>query len=163
PSRQMLCHDGQLPSFPSLLDLTMNFHRSLSCTRRLGLIAMGAAVVASALPAMAQAPYPSKPIRIVVGYAPGGSVGMAARLVADILTAKLNSTVVIDNAPGAAGVLAAQRVVSSPADGYTLLVGSSNEMAATGLVNPAQKYDPLKDLTPLGLVANAPVMLAAGP
>ena len=141
----------------------MNFHRTLSLTRRAGLIAIGSAVVASALPALAQTPYPSKPIRIVVGYAPGGSVDMAARVAADILTAKLNGTVVIDNAPGAAGVLAAQRVASSPADGYTLLAGSSNEMAATGLVNPAQKYDPLKDFTPLGLVANAPVMLVAGP
>lgn len=88
---------------------------------------------------------------------------MAARVVADILTAKLGSAVVVDNAPGAAGVLAAQRVVSSPADGYTLLVGSSNEMAATGLVNPAQKYNAQQDLTPLGLVATAPVMLVAGP
>lgn len=58
---------------------------------------------------------------------------MAARVAADILTAKLNGTVVIDNAPGAAGVLAAQRVASSPADGYTLLAGSSSLKWRLGL------------------------------
>ncbi|WP_028605227.1 Bug family tripartite tricarboxylate transporter substrate binding protein [Ottowia thiooxydans] len=141
----------------------MTICQSSSFSRRLVLAACGAAAVSLALPAFAQAPYPSKPVKLVVGYAPGGSVDMAARVVADILTAKLGSAVVVDNAPGAAGVLAAQRVVSSPADGYTLLVGSSNEMAATGLVNPAQKYNAQQDLTPLGLVATAPVMLVAGP
>ncbi|MCJ0763609.1 Bug family tripartite tricarboxylate transporter substrate binding protein [Variovorax terrae] len=138
-------------------------HRNSSLTRRLALAALGATATALAAPALAQASYPAKPIKVMVGYAPGGSVDMAARVVADILAAKLGGTVVVENAPGAAGVLAAQRVVSSPADGYTLLAGSSNEMAATGLVNPAQKYDPLKDFTPLGLVAYAPVMLVAGP
>lgn len=141
----------------------MTTRRHLSSSRRLVLAACGTAAVAFSVPVWAQAPYPSKPVKLVVGYAPGGSVDMAARVVADILTAKLGSAVVVDNAPGAAGVLAAQRVVSSPADGYTLLVGSSNEMAATGLVNPAQKYNALQDLTPLGLVATAPVMLVAGP
>lgn len=141
----------------------MTSRRSILPARRLALAVLGSAMAALTVPALAQAAFPSKPIKVVVGYAPGGSVDMAARVVADILTAKLNGTVLVDNAPGAAGVLAAQRVVSSPADGYTLLVGSSNEMAATGLVNPAQKYDPLRDLTPLGLVANAPVMLVAGP
>ncbi len=129
--------------------------------RRVVLGALGASAALWAAQALAQSPYPSKPIKVVVGYAPGGSVDMAARTVADMLAAKLNATVVVENLPGASGVLAAQKVVSSPADGYTLLVGSSNEMAATAMVNPAQKYDPLKDLTPIGLVATAPVLLVA--
>lgn len=133
----------------------------LLCRRAaLAALMFGAATVA--VPALAQTPYPTKPIKLVVGYAPGGSVDMAARVVADVLAAKLGTTVVVDNQPGAAGVLAAQRVVSSPADGYTLLAGSSNEMAATALVNPAQKYDPQKDLTPIGVIATAPVLLVAG-
>lgn len=131
-------------------------------SRRAALAALGAAACSFAAPTFAQA-YPAKPIRVIVGYAPGGSVDMAARVVADILTAKLGATVVVDNVPGAAGIVGAQRVVNAQPDGHTLMVGSSNEMAATGLVNPAQKYDPLKDLTPLGLVANAPVLLVAGP
>ena len=122
-----------------------------------------AALSATALsPSWAQAPYPSKPIKLLVGYAPGGSVDMAARVVADILQAQLGATVVIENASGAAGTLAAQRLVQAPADGYTLMTGSSNEFAATRQVNPAQRYDPLKDLTPLALVATAPVLLVAG-
>lgn len=131
--------------------------------RRLMVAMLGIAASLALKATMAQTTYPAKPIRLVVGYAPGGSVDMAARITADILTARLGATVVVDNVPGAAGVVAAQRVVNSPADGYTLLVGSSNEMAATGLVNPAQKYDPQTDLTPVGLVANAPVLLVAGP
>lgn len=137
-------------------------HKLPPLSRRAALAAFGAAAASLAAPAFAQTGYPSKPIRIVVGYAPGGSVDMAARVVADVLTTKLGTTVVVENVSGAAGIVAAQRVVSSAADGYTLLAGSSNEMAATGLVNPAQKYDPLKDLTPIGLIATAPVLLVAG-
>lgn len=136
---------------------------SFSPSRRTLLAALGALAAAPALPVRAQAAYPSRPIRIVVGYAPGGSVDMAARVVADILSTHLHATVAVENISGAAGVVAAQRVVNTAADGYTLLAGSSNEMAATGLVNPAQKYDPLKDLTPIGLIARAPVLLAAAP
>jgi tripartite-type tricarboxylate transporter receptor subunit TctC len=138
-------------------------HRTATLSRRLALTALAAAAFAHTAPGHAQAAYPARPIKLMVGYAPGGSVDMAARVVADILAAKLNATVVVENVAGAAGVVAAQRMVTSPADGYTLLVGSSNEMAATGLVNPAQKYDPQNDMTPVGLVATAPVLLVAGP
>lgn len=138
-------------------------NRTHSHSRRLTLAALGATAITYAMPVRAQAYYPSRPIKLVVGYAPGGSVDMAARVAADILTSKLGATVVVENVSGAAGVLAAQRVASSEADGYTLLVGSSNEMAATGVVNPAQKYDPIRDFTPLGLIATSPVLLVAGP
>ncbi|WP_137896357.1 tripartite tricarboxylate transporter substrate-binding protein [Ramlibacter sp. 2FC] len=141
-------------------------HRKASLrplSRRGAIAALPAAALALALPALADAPYPSKPIKLVVGYAPGGSVDMAARVVADLLATRLGSSVVVENLAGAAGAVAAQRVVNSPPDGYTLLAGSSNEMAATALVNPAQKYDPQKDLTPIGLIATAPVLLAASP
>ena len=136
---------------------------AIAVRRHFVLAGLGLAACLCQPAACAQGAYPSKPIKLVVGYAPGGSVDMAARVVADLLAAKLGGTVVVDNMPGAAGVVAAQKVVNSPPDGYTLLVGSSNEMAATGLVNPAQRYDPLTDMTPLGLVANAPVLLVAGP
>lgn len=105
----------------------------------------------------AQDAYPSKPIRIVIGYAPGGSVDMVGRVVGDILARQLNATVVVENVPGAAGVVGAQRVVSAKPDGYTLLAGSSNEMAGTKFVNAAQKYDPAVDLTPVSLTAQAPI------
>ena len=110
----------------------------------------------------AQDAYPSKPIRIVIGYAPGGSVDMVGRVVGDILARQLNATVVVENVPGAAGVVGAQRVVSAKPDGYTLLAGSSNEMAGTKFVNAAQKYDPAVDLTPVSLTALAPNLWVAG-
>jgi tripartite-type tricarboxylate transporter receptor subunit TctC len=134
-----------------------------SFSRRSVLGNLGAMALSMAAPSFAQSRYPEKPIKLLVGYAPGGSVDMAARVVADILTAKLGTTVVVENVSGAAGVVAAQRIVTSPADGYTLLAGSSNEMVATAQVNPAQKYDPLKDLTAVSLIATAPVLLVAGP
>ena len=105
--------------------------------------------------------YPSRPIKLVVGYAVGGSVDAVGRLVGEVLGARMGASVVIDNQAGAAGAVGAQRVVSSPADGYTLLVGTSNELAATGLVNPGQKYDPQKDLTPIALIGTAPILLVA--
>src|SRR5258708_35808165 len=95
--------------------------------------------------------YPNKPIRVVVGYAAGGSVDLVGRVVGDILAKHLNATVVVDNVPGAAGVVAAQRVLGAKADGYTLLAGSSNELAGTKFVNAAQKNDPATDLTGIAL------------
>lgn len=134
-----------------------------SVSRRAALGALGATAFSLAAPAFAQDAYPNKPIKLLVGYAPGGSVDMAARVAADILSARLGGTVVVENLAGAAGVVAAQRTVTSRGDGYTLLAGSSNEMAATALVNPAQRYNPQKDLAPIALIATAPVLLVAAP
>lgn len=102
----------------------MNRH-PFPVSRRAVLGALGATAAAFAVPAFAQARYPARPIKLLVGYAPGGSVDMAARVAADILSARLGATVVVENLAGAAGVVAAQRAVSSPADGYTLLAGST--------------------------------------
>ncbi len=127
---------------------------------RRALLALVAAAAAGGV--YAQDAYPSKPIRIIIGYAPGGSVDSVGRVVGDILAKQLGATVIIDNVPGAAGVVGAQRVVSAKADGYTLLAGSSNEMAGTKFVNAAQKYDPAVDLTPIALTASAPNLWVAG-
>jgi tripartite-type tricarboxylate transporter receptor subunit TctC len=128
---------------------------------------LGAAVSVISLVASnqlrAQSNYPERPIRLVIGYPPGGSVDFAGRIVGEALAGALKATVVIENQGGAAGAIAAQRVVSSAPDGYTLLLGSSNELAGTGAVNPNQKYNALKDFTPIGMVATAPVVLVAGP
>ncbi|MFG0601329.1 Bug family tripartite tricarboxylate transporter substrate binding protein [Delftia sp. WSY_4] len=124
---------------------------------------LGAAALGLVLPAAAQGSFPAKPLKLVVGYPAGGSVDLAARVVGDALAARLRGTVVVDNVGGAAGAIAAQRVTSAPADGYTLLVGASNELVATRIVNPAQRYDGRRDFTPLGLVATGPLILAARP
>lgn len=124
---------------------------------------LGVAALGLALPAAAQVGFPAKPLKLVVGYPAGGSVDLAARVVGDALAARLRGTVVVDNVGGAAGAIAAQRVASAPADGYTLLMGASNELVATRIVNPAQRYDGRRDFTPLGLVATGPLILAARP
>lgn len=129
--------------------------------RRRQLLTLAASSLA--LPAARAAAWPERPIRLMVGYPPGGSVDVTARQLAEVLGPKLKTTLVIENLGGAAGALGAQRVATSPADGYTLLLGSSNELAATGVLNRAQRYDPLKDFTPIGLVSKAPVLLVAGP
>ena len=139
------------------MNSTFNPHR-----RHLGAW-LATSLLAPGLHAHAQTGYPDRPIKLVIGYPPGGSVDYVGRLVGEALGQRLKTPVVIDNQGGAAGAIAAQRVAGSAADGYTLLIASSNELVATRLVNPAQRYDAQKDMTPLGLIATAPVLLVAGP
>ncbi|MDZ4239795.1 MAG: tripartite tricarboxylate transporter substrate binding protein [Hydrogenophaga sp.] len=113
-----------------------------------------------AAPAFAQDAYPSKPITIVVGYPPGGSTDLTGRNVALELSARLGVPVVIENIGGAGGAIGAQKVASAAPDGYTFLVGASNELAIVNLVNKKIKYS-TKDFTAIGLVASQPLVLVA--
>lgn len=122
---------------------------------------VAAAALLPAAASLAQSAFPARPLKLVVGYPAGGSVDWVARVAADALAVHLQATVVVDNVGGAAGVIAAQRVVSAPPDGHTLFMGSSNELVATRFVNPAQRYDGRHDFTPLGLVASVPLLLVA--
>lgn len=132
--------------------------------RRRWLTAAGSLTLAAAWPVRAQPEdYPSKPITLVVGYPPGGSTDLTARTVAAELTRRLGRQVVVENLGGAGGALGAQKVAQAAADGYTLLLGANNEMAIAGLVNPALRYDPVRQFTPIGLVASQPMVLVAGP
>jgi tripartite-type tricarboxylate transporter receptor subunit TctC len=111
----------------------------------------------------AHADYPDRPIRIVVPYPPGGTTDLLARAVAPRLAERLNQTVVVDNRPGAGGVIGAQAVSKSPADGYTLVFGT---IATHGILPVLQKpapYDALKDFAPVTLVAHTPNVLLAYP
>lgn len=110
---------------------------------------------------VAQDAYPSRTITIVVPYTAGGGVDSVARLVAEDLRASLGQSVIVDNVPGASGMIGAQRVARADPDGYTLLLSAAGEIA----VNPHLKkmtYDPLQDLAPVGLVARVPNVLAVG-
>lgn len=111
--------------------------------------------------AHAQTGYPTRPISVVIGYPAGGSVDAVGRAVAEGLAKKLDATVVIENAGGAAGAIGVQRVVNAAPDGHTLAFGSSSEFVATQLLNPAQKYDAARDLVPLGYVGSIPLVLVA--
>ncbi len=108
------------------------------------------------------AAYPAQqPINLVVGYPAGGSVDLNARLLGEALAKKLGQKVVVENLGGVGGVIAASKVVKAKPDGYTLLVGSINEIVIAGLVNPNVKYDGIKDFRAIGLIGTQPLLLAA--
>jgi len=133
--------------------------RPLSMTRRSLLVA--GASVALPLAARAQA-YPSKPIRIVVGYSAGGAVDIVARTVGQALSTALGQPVIIDNKPGAGTNIAVKAVIDAPADGYTLLMAANALAANPSLYQPAP-FDPEKDLVPVSLIGRVPVVIAAHP
>jgi tripartite-type tricarboxylate transporter receptor subunit TctC len=108
-----------------------------------------------------EAAYPNKPITVLVGYPPGGSTDLTGRAVADQLAKKLGVPVVVENASGAGGAIAAMRVAKAQPDGYTLLLGANNEIAINRLITPATVRYSYKDFTPVGLVASQPMVLVA--
>lgn len=121
---------------------------------------LSSSLLMAAAPSLA-ADYPSKPITIVVGYPAGGSVDLTARVFGEALSERLGQSVVIENLGGAGGTIGANRAARATADGYTLLVGSTNEMVIAGMINSAVRYDGLKDFTPVGMIAAQPMMLVA--
>jgi tripartite-type tricarboxylate transporter receptor subunit TctC len=110
--------------------------------------------------AQAQADFPTRPITIVVGAAPGGSTDALARLIAQTLSEELGGNVVVENLPGAGGTVGMQRCVTADADGYTLCFGNMGHIAANVAIYPNLGFDPLTDFAPLGVVANVPMVLA---
>jgi tripartite-type tricarboxylate transporter receptor subunit TctC len=122
----------------------------MKSTMRRGLLAAAAALATCvALPALAQSAYPSKPIRLVVGFAPGGAADVLTRIIATQLGKQLGQQVVVDNRPGAEGILSVQAVTSAPADGYTLLMGTNTALVAVPSLRPNPPYDPFKALVPI--------------
>ena len=107
-------------------------------------------------------PYPSKPIRIVVGFVPGGAVDFTARLVGQKLSESLGQPVVIENRAGASTAIATERVATSPADGYTLLLIPTSTAVQTALRNNLP-YDLKRDLAPVSLVSIGPFVLVVHP
>src|SRR5690606_4587032 len=93
--------------------------------------------------------YPNKTVNVILGYSPGGSGDTIARLVSDELSAALGQPFVVQNRAGAAGIIAAEYVSKMPADGYTLLSGSSTELAVNINAYKQLPYDPLKDFVPI--------------
>ena len=125
------------------------------------------ALVAAALTgsvALADEAWPQqKPISLIVPFSAGGNVDFQSRLIGQKLSERLGQTVVIDNVPGAGGVLGVSKAVAAKPDGYTLVMGFDGPVSVAQLVNKAVKYDAERDLTPIGLVSIAPVVLMARP
>jgi tripartite-type tricarboxylate transporter receptor subunit TctC len=123
--------------------------------RRRILLAMGLVVALGATPLHAQE-YPSKPIRIVAPYPPGGTTDLFARSIGDHLQKAWGQPVVIENRPGSSGMIGASSVARSPGDGYTLLIGSQALYSVNPSLYAKVPYDPNKDFTPISLVARLP-------
>lgn len=134
-------------------------------SRRSILGAFGAPVAAAMLAASARAQgdYPTRPVRLIVGFAAGGGNDIFARIVGAKLSDILGQPVVIENRPGAGGRLAAEYVSNQPADGYTLLVGASGAMSIAAAIYPDLKYHPTKTLTPLAMMGSFPLIMVVNP
>lgn len=134
----------------------------MKVTRRTVLGSLVATTAAGALPAFGQA-FPSKPVKIVVGFAAGGATDFVARVLADALKEKWGQSVMIDSRTGASGMLAAEQVVRAPPDGYTLLVSPQTSIAVAPQIFAKSPYDPLKDLTPITILNSTPMLMVAHP
>ena len=125
--------------------------------------AAAALVSAFAVPAVAQTAYPSKPIRILVGFAPGGGTDIVARALGVKMSEVLGQTIVVENRAGASGTIAAAEVARSAPDGYTLLMGHSNSNAIAPFVLDKVPYDAAVDFTPITYVGYVPNVLVVHP
>jgi len=121
------------------------------------------AVLLALAAAPAFAAWPEKPIKVYIGYAPGGSTDVVARLLQNKLSERLGQPIVIENKPGGAGDFAAELMLQAPADGYTLLMTT----VAVHAINPGlyktQKFHPINDFTPIALVCSYPMIMIGSP
>ena len=123
-----------------------------------------AALVVTLAASLAHAqPYPTKPIRLVVGFAPGGAADFVARALGDPLSRALGQPIVIDNRPGAGSSIAAQIVAKAAPDGYTMLIASPSSISVNPAMNPNIGYRPETDLVPISKVSASPLLLAVHP
>jgi tripartite-type tricarboxylate transporter receptor subunit TctC len=107
--------------------------------------------------------FPTKPVRIVVPWPPSGNVDITARTLAPSLSEVLHQQVIVENRAGAGGTIGTAAVVKSPADGYTLLLGSSGTVTSGPAVFKSLPYDPLKDLVAIGPIQSVPIVLTVAP
>ena len=126
--------------------------------RWFGMVAAAVAIFTAGGLASAQSPFPSRPVHIFVPYAAGGGVDILARTLGDVVSRQWGQSVVVENRPGAGGLVASQALVTSPPDGYTLIVVASGH-ATNPFLYAKIPYDTFKDFTPISLLASSPNIL----
>lgn len=129
-------------------------------------IACGVAIALLITPFAMQAnetSFPERPIRFVVPFPPGGGTDILARAMSASMSAELGQPFVVDNRPGASTTLGAEMVAKSPADGYTLLMGTGSTYVINSLIYPSIPYDPVGDFQPLAVVSRMQMLLVANP
>ena len=120
------------------------------------------AALAAAAPCIAQE-FPTRPVRLVVPYPPGGSADLIGRMLAERLAQSLGQPMVVENRGGASGAVGSEAVARAEADGYTLLIGLSDTHAINPAVSPHLSYNPQRDFAPISLLAVQPFLLVVGP
>ncbi|RYF56053.1 MAG: tripartite tricarboxylate transporter substrate binding protein, partial [Comamonadaceae bacterium] len=133
----------------------------MNTTQRLTLTTLATLLATLSAPALAD--YPDRPVRLIVGYAPGGPVDTTARVFAKYLGDKLGQTVVIENRSGASGIIGADAVVRSPADGYMLGFVASPTMTMSPQVQRNTSFKPREDFSLIGLIVDYTNVLLVGP
>jgi tripartite-type tricarboxylate transporter receptor subunit TctC len=129
-----------------------------------GLVRLASLLLATLVPLAASAqPYPNKPVRMVVGFPPGGGTDILARLVAQKLSETWGQQVVVENRPGASATIAANVVAKAPPDGYTLSMGQLTPNAIAPALMADLPYDPSRDFVPIVLVGTSPNVLVVNP
>ena len=126
-------------------------------------LAMALVSLAVVLPAHSQDAYPTRPLRLVVPYPPGGASDVTARLIGQKVAESWGQQVVIDNRPGANGIVALEHVAKQPPDGYTLLLANLGPNAINPAIYAKLPYDPVKDFSPITLTTLVPQVLVVGP
>ena len=114
-------------------------------------------------PAAYAQPYPTKPVRLIVPFTPGGSTDIFARVIGQKLAESLKQQVVIENRPGAGGAIGAELAAKAPADGYTLLMGHIGTLAVNPSLYPKLPYDPVRSFAPVSLVVTVANVLTINP
>jgi tripartite-type tricarboxylate transporter receptor subunit TctC len=113
--------------------------------------------------AQADSDYPNRPVRLIAAAAPGGNPDVLARLLSLKLSGAFGKAFVVENVPGAGGVVAAKMVAATPPDGHVLMLGDSGAMAINVVLNPDLGYDPLRDFTPITALVTVPTVLVVHP
>jgi tripartite-type tricarboxylate transporter receptor subunit TctC len=139
-----------------------SFRTNGGASRRFALAALGVIATGGLLgtaPVLAQANYPSRPIRLIVPFPAGGGTDLIAREVANKVATSNGWSIIIDNKPGSGGNLGVDAAAKAAPDGYTLVLGQTSNLAINPTLYPKLPYDPQKDLAPVALVASAPLVL----
>src|SRR5436190_4736204 len=110
--------------------------------------------------ALAQS-YPSRPVKLVVGFSPGGAADFVARTLQEPLARGLGQPIIVDNKPGAGSSIAAEFAAKSAADGYTVLIASPSSILVNPIISPRPGFDPRRDLAPVSKVSSSPLIAAA--